>query len=125
MLATVANPELKIAAWYASPHVTGDRPAESRQILGPAGIWWAAAPREHWPTDSEQRARIEAEFDGKCGDRRQEIGFTGQHLEPEQTREILDRCCLGDEEIAAPGRRWTTHFPNDLPRSNEDRSHGR
>ncbi len=35
MLQTVTNPELKTAARYASPHVTGDRPAELRQILNP------------------------------------------------------------------------------------------
>jgi hypothetical protein len=35
MLETLTNPELKTAARYASPHVTGDRPAELRQILNP------------------------------------------------------------------------------------------
>ena len=35
MLETVTNPELKTAAQYAPPHVTGDRSAELRQILNP------------------------------------------------------------------------------------------
>jgi hypothetical protein len=33
MLETVTNPDLKTAARYASPHVTGDRPTELRQVL--------------------------------------------------------------------------------------------
>ncbi|AHF04677.1 hypothetical protein MARPU_13130 [Marichromatium purpuratum 984] len=82
---------------------------------GPAGIWWAAAPREHWPTDPEQRARIMAEFDGEYGDRRQEIVFIGQNLEPEQTREILDRCLLSDEEMAGGAALWKS-FEDPFPR---------
>jgi hypothetical protein len=82
---------------------------------GPAGIWWAAAPREHWPQDPQYRARIEAEFQGEYGDRRQEIVFIGQHLEPEQTCKILDHCLLTDDELAAGPAAWKTFedpFPN-------------
>ena len=56
---------------------------------GPAGIWWDAAPHEHWPADPKQRAQIEAEFDGEYGDRRQEIVFIGQHLEPRNRRLVV------------------------------------
>ena len=90
---------------------------------GPAGIWWAAAPREHWPTDPEQVARIEAEFDGEYGDRRQEIVFIGQNLEPERTREILDRCLLSDEEMAVGPTAWKAlddPFPRWFAEKNED-----
>jgi G3E family GTPase len=73
---------------------------------GPAGIWWAAAPCEHWPQDPEYRARIEAEFDGEYGDRRQEIVFIGQHLEPDAIRAILDACLLNDTEMAAGPQAW-------------------
>lgn len=73
---------------------------------GPAGIWWADAPREDWPTDPEQRARIEAEFKGEFGDRRQEIVFIGQNLEADHTRETLDKCLLSDEEMAMGVEQW-------------------
>ncbi|MCP5231117.1 MAG: GTP-binding protein [Zoogloeaceae bacterium] len=76
---------------------------------GPAGIWWAAAPREHWPADPEYRARIEAEFEGEYGDRRQEIVFIGQNLDPERTGEILDRCLLSDAELADGPAVWQTY----------------
>ncbi len=75
---------------------------------GPAGIWWAAAPREHWPQDPQQRASIEAEFEGEYGDRRQEIVFIGQNLDPDMTREILDSCLLNDDELATGPGAWKT-----------------
>ena len=90
---------------------------------GPAGIWWDAAPREHWPTDPEHLAQIKTVFDGEYGDRRQEIVFIGQNLEPEQTREILDRCLLSDEEMAAGPTAWRAlddPFPRWFAEKNED-----
>ena len=81
---------------------------------GPAGLWWADAPREHWPDEPEQRALIESVFVGEYGDRRQEIVFIGQHLEPAHTRETLDRCLLDDAEMAmgmAAWKRFEDPFP--------------
>ncbi len=82
---------------------------------GPAGIWWAAAPREHWPQDPQQRASIEAEFEGEYGDRRQEIVFIGQNLDPDMTREILDSCLLNDDELATGPGAWKT-FDDPFPK---------
>jgi G3E family GTPase len=86
---------------------------------GPAGIWWAAAPRAHWPQDPEYRARIEAEFEGEYGDRRQELVFIGQHLEPDAIRAILDACLLTDAEMAAGPRAWC-EFEDPFPAWFED-----
>ena len=69
-------------------------------------MWWADAPREHWPDDPEQLARIEAEFKGEYGDRRQEIVFIGQNLEEDHTRETLDSCLLSDAEMAMGMEQW-------------------
>ena len=103
--------------WLASrPNAAGEWSQAGGVVRhGPAGIWWAAAPREHWPDDPEYRARIEAEFDGEYGDRRQEIVFIGQHLEPGQTREILDRCLLTDAEMAAGPVAWKA-FEDPFPK---------
>lgn len=94
--------------WLASrPDAVGELSQAGGIVRhGPAGIWWAAAPREHWPQDPEYRARIEAEFEGAYGDRRQEIVFIGQNLKPERTREILDRCLLTDTELAVGPEAW-------------------
>lgn len=82
---------------------------------GPAGIWWADAPREHWPEDVEQRAFIEAEFVGDYGDRRQEIVFIGQNLEPKNTRQTLDNCLLSDAEMSMGKEAWR-QFEDPFPK---------
>jgi G3E family GTPase len=81
---------------------------------GPAGLWWDAAPREHWPDDPAQRARIAADFDGPYGDRRQEIVFIGQHLDAQQMRARLDACLLDDAEMAL-GRDGWQRLPDPFP----------
>lgn len=50
--------------------------------------------------DRDLRARIAAEFVGEYGDRRQEIVFIGQNLEPKNTCQILDNCLLNDAKMA-------------------------
>ena len=102
--------------WLASrPDAAGEWSQAGGIIRhGPAGVWWAAAPSEHWPQDPQHRASIESEFDGEYGDRRQEIVFIGQHLEPEQTRAILDRCLLTATEMSAGPEVWKT-FDDPFP----------
>jgi len=102
--------------WLASrPHAAGEW-AQAGGIVrhGPAGVWWSDVPREHWPDVPEQHARIEAAFDGEHGDRRQEIVFIGQHLEPEHTCETLDRCLLDDAEMAMGMADWKS-FEDPFP----------
>jgi len=82
---------------------------------GPAGLWWADAPREHWPDDPRQRALIEGEFQGDYGDRRQEIVFIGQNLDPEHTRRTLDGCLLDEAEMAMGMDGWR-RFDDPFPR---------
>lgn len=81
---------------------------------GPAGLWWDAAPREHWPDDPAQRARIEADFNGPYGDRRQEIVFIGQHLDTPAMRARLDACLLDDAEMALGPDGWR-RLPDPFP----------
>jgi G3E family GTPase len=96
--------------WLASrPDMAGEW-SQAGGIMrhGPAGTWWAATPREHWPQDPEYLASIKAVFDGAYGDRRQEIVFIGQSLRPEETRAILNRCLLTDAEMATGPEAWKT-----------------
>lgn len=94
--------------WLSSrPHAAGEWSQAGGIVRhGPAGIWWADAPRENWPVDSEQRVLIDSEFVGEYGDRRQEIVFIGQNLEPEHTRHTLDNCLLSDVEMAMGIDQW-------------------
>ena len=111
--------------WLASrPDAAGEWSQAGGIIRhGPAGLWWAAAPREHWPEDPEYRSRIENEFDGEFGDRRQEIVFIGQLLDPDETSRILDHCLLTDTELAQGMEVWKTYedpFPTWFAEAEED-----
>jgi len=107
--------------WLASrPEAVGEWSQAGGIVRhGPAGLWWADAPREHWPDDPGQRALIEAEFSGEFGDRRQEIVFIGQNLEPEKTRHRLDSCLLSDAEMAMGKAVWRS-FDDPFPQWFED-----
>ena len=54
---------------------------------GPAGIWWDAAPREHWPEDPEAVAHIEEMFEGEYGDLLFRIPRTKDAASIEDSRE--------------------------------------
>ncbi|TVQ87584.1 MAG: GTP-binding protein [Chromatiaceae bacterium] len=102
--------------WLATrPNLAGEWSQAGGLVRhGAAGYWWAAVPAAHWPADADQRARIEAEFDGPYGDRRQEFVFIGQHLDPAAMTARLDACLLDEEEFAAGPSHWR-HLPDPFP----------
>ena len=66
------------------------------------GRWWADIPNSEWPEGAE--SDITVDFDGKHGDRRQELVFIGQFEKegPSSKRaleQVLDLCLLSDEEL--------------------------
>ena len=69
------------------------------------GRWWADIPEIEWPSGSE--GEITLDFDGKHGDRRQELVFIGQFDEMgnkggnsrKALEEVLDSCLLTDDEM--------------------------
>jgi G3E family GTPase len=86
---------------------------------GPAGMWWAAQPREEWPEDDELSAEIAADWygdedDASVGDRRQELVLIGIGLDGEAWRARLDACLLTDEEYALGPRGWQA-LPDPFP----------
>ncbi|KAI1104362.1 putative cobalamin synthesis protein [Jackrogersella minutella] len=65
-------------------------------------LWRCEIPEDEWPADIETRIAITRDFDGKWGDRRQELVFIGQHMGTggeERLRKALDACLLNDEEF--------------------------
>ncbi|RYH11893.1 GTP-binding protein [archaeon] len=68
------------------------------------GRWWADIPKEQWPSGLE--SEIAVDFEGKHGDKRQEIVFIGQFGDQagEKARQVLeqvlDSCLFSDEEMA-------------------------
>ncbi len=75
--------------------------------LGPAGYWWAAVPREHWPEAAEDIAQIESQFEGPAGDRRQELVVIGQDLDRIVVESALEMCLLTDDEMALGAEAWS------------------
>jgi G3E family GTPase len=67
--------------------------------LDPVGTWWAASPDDEWPDDPLERAEILATWDPYFGDRRQEIVFIGQDLDPASLTRELDAALLTDLEM--------------------------
>ncbi|KAL2869537.1 CobW domain protein [Aspergillus lucknowensis] len=70
--------------------------------VGPGGPWFAEVPKEMWPEDKDVRESIERDFQGKWGDRRQELVFIGEGLDVEAITRLLDECLLDDKDW----RRW-------------------
>jgi G3E family GTPase len=78
---------------------------------GPAGMWWAAQPRDEWPQDDELAAEIAADWygaadDATIGDRRQELVLIGIGLDADSWRAKFDACLLTDDEYALGPRGW-------------------
>jgi G3E family GTPase len=81
---------------------------------GAAGLWWAAVPKEHWPTDPESLQAIEKEWDPNVGDARQEIVLIGIGMDEADLRLRLNECLLTDDEMAEGPGSWlgfTDPFP--------------
>lgn len=80
-----------------------------------AGFWWAAVPRDRWPTHPEWQTMLRRHWVPGWGDRRQEIVFIGTGLDAAAMRSALDGCLIGprtpDAFDAAKFRRLRDPFP--------------
>ncbi|KAL1857640.1 hypothetical protein VTK73DRAFT_8022 [Phialemonium thermophilum] len=66
-------------------------------------LWRCEVPEDEWPKNPEVRKAISKDFEGRWGDRRQEIVFIGQQMRnggESRLRAALDACLLNDEEFA-------------------------
>ncbi|MGO6999757.1 GTP-binding protein [Rhizobium leguminosarum] len=58
----------------------------------PMGLWWAAVPRQDWPSHQQFRQHLESRWDSAWGDRRQELVFIGVDMDETGVRTALDEC---------------------------------
>ncbi|WP_439635367.1 GTP-binding protein [Oceanicaulis sp.] len=65
------------------------------------GRWWAAVPREHWPSGRDFDQMVDTHWDEVWGDRRQELVFIGIGMDEALIRRELDECLVeGDSDYA-------------------------
>jgi G3E family GTPase len=103
--------------WLATRHDVIGELSQAGGILrhGAAGYWWATVPIADWPADTENRSAIRATWEAAYGDRRQELVFIGQHLDPEAIRARLDACLLTDEEMRLGPSGWRSTLAEPVP----------
>ncbi|KAI0109276.1 cobW-domain-containing protein [Hypoxylon sp. NC0597] len=77
-------------------------------------LWRCKVSEDEWPTDAETRKAITRDFDGKWGDRRQELVFIGQQMRnggEDRLRKAFDACLLDDDEF----HDWEVAMESDDP----------
>ena len=82
--------------------------------IEPVGLWWAAVPRERWPTDAASLAEIKAGWSETYGDRYQELVFIGRDMDQAAIEADLNKCQLNATETdrgMAAWRQLSDPFP--------------
>jgi len=107
---------MKGLIWLATRNllVGGVSRTSWENACGPAGIWWAALPREDWPEEPEALMRMQETWREPYGDRRQELVLIGHEAQLASLTRQLDACLLNAAEFARPVKEWTT-FPDPFP----------
>ncbi|MCC5948523.1 MAG: GTP-binding protein [Nitriliruptoraceae bacterium] len=106
----------KGAVWLATrPEVCGTWSQAGPWLrLEPAGWWLADTPRDEWDLDGDERRLLDRVWDEQVGDRRQELVFIAQDLDPAAVRAALDPALLTDAEVALGPDGWRS-LPDPLP----------
>ncbi|HSI85413.1 MAG: GTP-binding protein [Candidatus Methylacidiphilales bacterium] len=81
---------------------------------GMSGYWWSAVEMKHWPTETEERNRIDDLWEEPYGDRRQELLVVGAPRIPGGLMLALQNALLTDEEMELGPATWML-FPDPLP----------
>jgi G3E family GTPase len=80
-----------------------------------AGLWFAATPKEDWPTDPEELSLIENDWDPTYGDRGNELVFIGQDIDKEKYLKLLNECLVTEKEDRGGVPLWKK-FKDPLPK---------
>ena len=94
--------------WVAADHRVAYEWAQAGGVsnVNPAGMWWAAVPREHWGHPEGQRPDEQPDWHPRFGDRAQQIVFIGQEMNEAAIRARLDACLLDERLAGADSDGW-------------------
>ncbi len=97
--------------WLAADHRVAYEWAQAGGIsdVKPAGMWWAAVPKDQW---GGQRFDESPDWHHRYGDRAQQLVFIGQKVDEAALRADLDSCLLTPELAQADRGAWAAlHNP--------------
>jgi G3E family GTPase len=105
--------------WLASrPDMVGQM-SQAGSLVRHQGVgrWWAAVPRERWPSDKDARRQARKMWDPLWGDRRQELVFIGfgQVMDENALRAQLEACLLVPEQGYGFDMAKWRHLPDPFP----------
>ena len=94
--------------WVAADHRVAYAWAQAGGVcsIEPAGMWWAAVPRDRWQHPEGQRPDQQPEWHPRFGDRGQQLVFIGQNVDEAALRADLDACLLDEDLAAADSKSW-------------------
>jgi len=95
--------------WVAADHRVAYEWAQAGGIsnVNPAGMWWAAVPREHWEMPDGERPDQEPGWHPRFGDRAQQLVFIGQKMDEAALRGRLDACLLDKHLASGTSSAWS------------------
>ena len=76
------------------------------------GLWWAAVPKAHWPSDPNWKDLIQTRWDPVFGDRRQELVFIGLDFDEAALKERLTACLIDTDQMDV--KAWSA-LPDPFP----------
>lgn len=107
--------------WVAADHRVAYEWAQAGGVssVNPAGMWWAAVPRERWQHPDGQRPDQQPGWHPRFGDREQQIVVIGQGIDETEMRGHLDACLLDEQVASAASSTWAA-LKNPFPALGED-----
>ncbi|MEM6260994.1 MAG: GTP-binding protein [Bacteroidota bacterium] len=81
-----------------------------------AGVWWSSMPFERriqYPSFLENRAGIEAQWNERFGDRRNELVIIGQDMDVDMITAELDDCLATEQELSSGD--WERGYDDEWP----------
>lgn len=94
--------------WVAADHRIAYVWAQAGGVcdVKPAGMWWAAVPRDRWTHPEGHRPDQQPSWHPRFGDRQQQLVFIGQNIDEAAMRKRLNACLLDKRLATADSTAW-------------------